>query len=165
MDEGKSPQEMFTVRTIGIPDPNFYRAAQIRRLRDPSSPNDSELFHPDARSETVNVGPLIQHYLGGQERNRVSPVELICKTFEAIAFCFEETGFSFEEIVSSLEFIAVSSKRMAFPSTGLAISSKQLPTSSKRLSISSNVLSGFSGANGDFSIENADCGVTDPLHL
>ena len=33
MDEGKRPQEMFTVRTIEVPDPRIYRAAQVRKLR------------------------------------------------------------------------------------------------------------------------------------
>jgi putative transcriptional regulator len=34
MDQGKTPQQMFTVRTIDVPDPNVYRAKQIRSLRD-----------------------------------------------------------------------------------------------------------------------------------
>ena len=34
MDEGKTPRQMFTVKTIEIPDPNVYRAGQIRNLRD-----------------------------------------------------------------------------------------------------------------------------------
>jgi putative transcriptional regulator len=33
MDEGKTPEQMFTVRTVEIPDPNTYRARQIRDLR------------------------------------------------------------------------------------------------------------------------------------
>ena len=33
MDEGKRPEEMFTVRTIEIPDPADYRAQEIRALR------------------------------------------------------------------------------------------------------------------------------------
>jgi putative transcriptional regulator len=34
MDEGKTPEEMFTVKTINIPDPSLYRPRQIRGLRD-----------------------------------------------------------------------------------------------------------------------------------
>jgi putative transcriptional regulator len=34
MDEGKSPEQMFTVRTVEIPDPNAYAARQVRELRD-----------------------------------------------------------------------------------------------------------------------------------
>ncbi len=34
LDEGKSPEQMFTVKTVEIPDPNAYRAKQIRALRD-----------------------------------------------------------------------------------------------------------------------------------
>jgi len=34
MDQGKTPQQMFTVRTVEIPDPGLYRAAQVRRLRE-----------------------------------------------------------------------------------------------------------------------------------
>src|SRR5450432_1439806 len=34
MDEGKTPQQMFTVKTVEIPDPNVYRAKQVRALRD-----------------------------------------------------------------------------------------------------------------------------------
>lgn len=33
LDQGKSPAEVFTVRTIEIPAPHPYRAAQIRKLR------------------------------------------------------------------------------------------------------------------------------------
>jgi putative transcriptional regulator len=33
MDQGKSPREMFTVKTIEIPDPRGYRPRQIRELR------------------------------------------------------------------------------------------------------------------------------------
>jgi putative transcriptional regulator len=33
MDLGKSPQEMFTVRTVEVPEPGAYRARQIRQLR------------------------------------------------------------------------------------------------------------------------------------
>lgn len=33
MDEGKRPEEMFTVRTIVVPDPAVYRAKQVRELR------------------------------------------------------------------------------------------------------------------------------------
>ena len=34
MDEGKAPEQMFTVQTIEIPDPNVYHARQVRALRD-----------------------------------------------------------------------------------------------------------------------------------
>jgi putative transcriptional regulator len=34
MDEGKLPEELFTVRTIQIPGPKVYRAKQVRALRD-----------------------------------------------------------------------------------------------------------------------------------
>ncbi len=34
MDEGKRPEEMFTVRTIEVPGPSAYRARQVRALRD-----------------------------------------------------------------------------------------------------------------------------------
>src|SRR5436305_12640121 len=34
LDEGKTPKQMFTVKTIEIPDPNSYRAKQIRDLRE-----------------------------------------------------------------------------------------------------------------------------------
>ncbi len=34
MDEGKVPEQMFTVRTVSIPDPGVYRAGQVRELRD-----------------------------------------------------------------------------------------------------------------------------------
>jgi putative transcriptional regulator len=34
MDEGKRPEEMFTVRTIDIPEPKGYSAREIRSLRD-----------------------------------------------------------------------------------------------------------------------------------
>jgi putative transcriptional regulator len=34
MDEGKTPEQMFTVKTIEIPDPNVYRATDVRELRD-----------------------------------------------------------------------------------------------------------------------------------
>ena len=34
MDEGKSPEQMFTVRTVEIPDPNAYVAREVRKLRD-----------------------------------------------------------------------------------------------------------------------------------
>ena len=34
MDQGKTPQQMFTVKTIEVPDPNTYRPKQIRQLRD-----------------------------------------------------------------------------------------------------------------------------------
>jgi putative transcriptional regulator len=33
MDEGKKPNEMFTARTVEVPDPAIYRAAQVRKLR------------------------------------------------------------------------------------------------------------------------------------
>jgi putative transcriptional regulator len=33
MDQGKTPQEMFTVRTVQVPDPGPYRARQVRELR------------------------------------------------------------------------------------------------------------------------------------
>jgi DNA-binding transcriptional regulator YiaG len=33
MDEGKTPEDMFTVKTIEVPDPGIYRAAQVRKLR------------------------------------------------------------------------------------------------------------------------------------
>jgi len=34
MDQGKTPEHMFTVKTIEVPEPNAYRAKQIRELRD-----------------------------------------------------------------------------------------------------------------------------------
>ena len=34
MDEGKKPEQMFTVKTVEIPDPTIYGAKQIRELRD-----------------------------------------------------------------------------------------------------------------------------------
>jgi putative transcriptional regulator len=34
MDEGKTPQEMFTVKTIEVPDAKPHSARQIRALRD-----------------------------------------------------------------------------------------------------------------------------------
>ena len=34
LDAGKTPEQMFTVKTVEIPDPNAYRATQIRELRD-----------------------------------------------------------------------------------------------------------------------------------
>lgn len=34
MDQGRTPQQMFTVRTIEVPDPNIYHPRQIRELRD-----------------------------------------------------------------------------------------------------------------------------------
>ena len=34
MDEGKTPEQVFTVKTIQVPDPNVYRPRQIRGLRD-----------------------------------------------------------------------------------------------------------------------------------
>jgi putative transcriptional regulator len=34
LDEGKTPEQMFTVRTIEVPEPNLYRARQIRQLRE-----------------------------------------------------------------------------------------------------------------------------------
>jgi len=34
MDQGKTPEQMFTVKTIAIPDPAIYRATQIRQLRE-----------------------------------------------------------------------------------------------------------------------------------
>jgi putative transcriptional regulator len=34
MDQGRTPQQMFTVKTVEVPDPNVYRARQIRELRD-----------------------------------------------------------------------------------------------------------------------------------
>ncbi|MGA2498741.1 MAG: hypothetical protein ABSH20_13440 [Tepidisphaeraceae bacterium] len=33
MDAGKTPEQMFTVRTVEIPDPNVYTARQVRLLR------------------------------------------------------------------------------------------------------------------------------------
>jgi putative transcriptional regulator len=33
MDEGKSPEELFTVRTVEVPEPRVYRANQVRGLR------------------------------------------------------------------------------------------------------------------------------------
>jgi putative transcriptional regulator len=33
MDEGKTPEEMFTVKTIVVPEPKVYRAKQVRDLR------------------------------------------------------------------------------------------------------------------------------------
>jgi putative transcriptional regulator len=34
MDEGKTPEELFTVRTVEVPEPHVYRAKQVRILRD-----------------------------------------------------------------------------------------------------------------------------------
>lgn len=34
MDEGKTPRQMFTVRTIEVPEPGVYRARQVRQLRE-----------------------------------------------------------------------------------------------------------------------------------
>ncbi|HSZ56910.1 MAG TPA: helix-turn-helix domain-containing protein [Tepidisphaeraceae bacterium] len=34
MDEGKTPEELFTVKTVEVPAPNVYRAKQVRQLRD-----------------------------------------------------------------------------------------------------------------------------------
>src|SRR6266480_349270 len=34
MDQGKTPEQMFTVKTVEIPDPSVYRAKQIRELRE-----------------------------------------------------------------------------------------------------------------------------------
>jgi putative transcriptional regulator len=34
LDEGRTPAQVFTVKTVDIPDPNVYRAKQIRDLRD-----------------------------------------------------------------------------------------------------------------------------------
>jgi putative transcriptional regulator len=34
MDEGKMPQDLFTVKTIEIPEPGAYRAARVRTLRE-----------------------------------------------------------------------------------------------------------------------------------
>lgn len=34
MDHGKTPEQMFTVKTVDVPDPNVYRAAQVRELRE-----------------------------------------------------------------------------------------------------------------------------------
>jgi len=34
MEEGKTPEQMFTVRTVEIPDPGLYRSRQIRELRE-----------------------------------------------------------------------------------------------------------------------------------
>lgn len=33
-DEGKAPEQMFTVRTIDVPDSTIYRARQVRALRE-----------------------------------------------------------------------------------------------------------------------------------
>src|ERR1700751_1023854 len=33
MDEGKTPEQMFTVKTIEVPDPSVYRARRVRELR------------------------------------------------------------------------------------------------------------------------------------
>ena len=34
MDEGKTPEEIFTVKTIVVPDPTMYRAKHVRELRE-----------------------------------------------------------------------------------------------------------------------------------
>lgn len=34
MDERKKPEQMFTVRTIDVPEPSVYRARQVRQLRE-----------------------------------------------------------------------------------------------------------------------------------
>ncbi len=33
LDAGKSPEEMFTVKTVEVPDPNAYGGKDVRRLR------------------------------------------------------------------------------------------------------------------------------------
>ena len=45
MDEGKRPQEMFTVKTVEIPDPNLYRARQIRQLRESLAVSQAVFAH------------------------------------------------------------------------------------------------------------------------
>jgi len=34
MDDAKTPEQVFTVKTIEIPDPRIYRATEVRELRD-----------------------------------------------------------------------------------------------------------------------------------
>lgn len=34
LDHGKTPRELFTVRTVEIPDPNVYSAKRVRALRE-----------------------------------------------------------------------------------------------------------------------------------
>jgi putative transcriptional regulator len=34
LDEGKAPEEMFTVRTVEIPQPNAYHGKDVRKLRE-----------------------------------------------------------------------------------------------------------------------------------
>src|SRR4051812_10594007 len=34
LDEGKTPEQMFTVKTVEIPDPGAYRAKHVRALRE-----------------------------------------------------------------------------------------------------------------------------------
>jgi putative transcriptional regulator len=45
MDEGKTPEQMFTVRTIHIPDPNAYGAKQVRELRDSLGVSQAAFAH------------------------------------------------------------------------------------------------------------------------
>jgi putative transcriptional regulator len=45
MDAGKTPPQMFTVKTIDIPDPTVYRAKQIRELRDSLGVSQAVLAH------------------------------------------------------------------------------------------------------------------------
>jgi len=34
LDEGKTPEQMFTVKTVEIPEPGLYRGKQVRALRE-----------------------------------------------------------------------------------------------------------------------------------
>jgi putative transcriptional regulator len=34
MDQGKAPEQVFTVKTVEVPEPSTYRARQVRELRD-----------------------------------------------------------------------------------------------------------------------------------
>src|SRR5437762_284539 len=45
VDEGKTPQQMFTVKTVEIPEPNIYHAKQIRALRDSLAVSQTVFAH------------------------------------------------------------------------------------------------------------------------
>jgi putative transcriptional regulator len=45
MDERKTPEQVFTVKTIDIPDPTIYRAKQVRQLRDSLGASQAVFAH------------------------------------------------------------------------------------------------------------------------
>jgi putative transcriptional regulator len=45
MDEGKTPEQMFTIRTIEVPDPNIYRARQVQVLRESMGVSQAVFAH------------------------------------------------------------------------------------------------------------------------